>query len=97
MRVTLPHLLHGAYGPAKGERRSMLPRFYDLQNDLETLQVFESSTWSDPSIIHRDMVAARLSFWPGQSLWGYSFYFSCLCSIGRPQGSSRRAGLLATP
>jgi hypothetical protein len=39
----------------------MLPWFCGLQNDLETLEVVESSTWSDLSIAHRDMVAARLS------------------------------------
>jgi hypothetical protein len=32
-----------------------------LQNDLETLQVVESSARSNPSIIHRDVVAARPS------------------------------------
>jgi hypothetical protein len=61
VRVTLPHLPHGAYGPAKGERRTMLPWFCGLQNDLETLEVIESGTWSDLSVAHRDMVAARLS------------------------------------
>jgi hypothetical protein len=61
VRVTLPHLPHGAYGPAKGERRTMLPWFCGLQNDLETLEVVESGTWSDLSVAHRDMVAARLS------------------------------------
>jgi len=35
--------------------------FCGLQNALETLEVVESSTWSDLSIAHRDMVAARLS------------------------------------
>jgi hypothetical protein len=61
VRVTLPHLPHGAYGPAKGKRRTMLPWFCGLQSDLETLEVVESGTWSDLSIAHRDMVAARLS------------------------------------
>ena len=61
VRVTLPHLPHGAYGPAKGKRRTMLPWFCGLQSDLETLEVVESGTWSDLSVAHRDMVAARLS------------------------------------
>jgi hypothetical protein len=51
----------GVYGPAKGERRTILPWFCGLQNDLETLEVVESGTWSDLSVAHRDMVAARLS------------------------------------
>src|SRR5437764_9271491 len=65
-RGTLPRLPHGAYGPAKGERRTILPWLCGLQNDPETLEAVKSSTWSDPSIIHRDMVAARLLLlaWP---------------------------------
>ena len=51
----------GAYGPAKGERRTMLPWLCDLQSDLETLEVVERGTWSDLSMAHQDMVAARLS------------------------------------
>ena len=39
----------------------MLPWFCGLQNDLETLEVVESGTWSELSVAHRDMVAARLS------------------------------------
>ena len=58
VRVTLPHLPHGACGPAKGVRRTMLPWFCGLQNDLETLEVVESGTWSELSVAHRDMVAA---------------------------------------
>lgn len=61
VRVTLPHLPHGAYGPAKRIRRTMLPWFCGLQKDLETLEVAEGGTWSDLSIAHRDLVAARLS------------------------------------
>jgi hypothetical protein len=61
VRITLLHLPHGAYGSAKRVRRIMLPWFCGLQNDLETLEVVESGTWSDLSIAHRDMVAARLS------------------------------------
>jgi hypothetical protein len=61
VRVTLPHLPHGAYGPAKRTRRTMLPWFCGLQSDLETLEVIEGGTWSDLSTAHRDMVAAPLS------------------------------------
>jgi hypothetical protein len=61
VRVTLPHLPHGACGPAKGVRRTMLPWFCGLQNDLETLEVVEGGTWSELSVAHRDMVAARFS------------------------------------
>ena len=39
----------------------MLPWYCGLQSDLETLEVIESGTWSDLSVAHRDMVAARLS------------------------------------
>jgi hypothetical protein len=61
VRFTLPHLPHGAYGPAKGTRRTMLPWFCGLQSDLETLEVAEGGTWSDLSAAHRDLEAARLS------------------------------------
>jgi hypothetical protein len=61
VRVTLPHLPHGAYGPAKNVRRTMLPWYCGLQRDLETLEVVESGTWSDLSRAHRDLVAAPLS------------------------------------
>ena len=47
--------------PAKGKRCTILPWFCGLQNDLETLEVVESSTWSDLSVAQRDMVAARPS------------------------------------
>jgi len=62
VRVTLPHLPHGASGPAKGERRTMLPWFCGLHGDhgdRETLEVI--GTWSDLYAAHRDMVATRLS------------------------------------
>ena len=39
----------------------MLPWFCGLQSDLETLEVVESGTWSELSVAHRDMMAARLS------------------------------------
>jgi hypothetical protein len=56
-----PQLPYGAYGSAKGVRRTMLLWFYSLQNDLETLEVVESDMWSGLSVAHRDMVDARLS------------------------------------
>ena len=59
VRVTLPHLPHGAYGPAKVERRTMLPWFCGLPSDHETLEVI--GTWSDLFATHCDLVATRLS------------------------------------
>jgi hypothetical protein len=53
--VTLPHLPHGALGPAKSARRTMLPWFVGLQDDLELLKVVEGGTWSDLSVAHRDL------------------------------------------
>jgi hypothetical protein len=32
-----------------------------ILSDLETLEVVEGGTWSELSVAHRDMVAARLS------------------------------------
>jgi len=61
VRVTLPHLPHGAYGPAKHVRRTMLPWFVGLQKDLEMLEVTEAGTWKDLADAHRDLVAASSS------------------------------------
>lgn len=44
-RVTLPHIPHGSHGPATGTRRTMLPWFVGLQDDLSTLEVAEAGTW----------------------------------------------------
>ncbi|KIX06422.1 uncharacterized protein Z518_04398 [Rhinocladiella mackenziei CBS 650.93] len=61
VRITLPHLPHGALGPTKRTRRTMLPWYVGLQADMETLEVAESGTWSDLSTAHRDLIAAPLS------------------------------------
>lgn len=37
VRITVPHLPHGAQGPAKRDRRTMLPWYVALQNDLKSL------------------------------------------------------------
>jgi hypothetical protein len=57
VRVTLPQLPHGADGPSTGVRRTMLPWFVGLQDDLETLEVVEGGTWDMLSRSHRDMTA----------------------------------------
>jgi hypothetical protein len=61
VRITLPHLPHGALGPTKRTRRTMLPWYVGLQADMETLEVAESGTWFDLNAAHRDLTAAQLS------------------------------------
>jgi ectoine hydroxylase-related dioxygenase (phytanoyl-CoA dioxygenase family) len=38
VRITIPHLPHGAHGPSKGVRRTMLPWFVSLSDDLQQLE-----------------------------------------------------------
>ena len=59
VRVTLPHLPHGADGPSTRTRRTMLPWFVGLQDDLATLELVESGTWEMLSAAHRDLVAPQ--------------------------------------
>ena len=58
-RITLPHLPHGANGPAHHTRRTMLPWFVSLQDDMTTLEMVESGTWEELSAAHRDMVSPK--------------------------------------
>lgn len=44
-RVTLPYILHGGNGPATGIRRTMLPWFVGLQDNMSTLEVAKAGTW----------------------------------------------------
>lgn len=59
VRVSLPHLPHGADGPSAGVRRTMLPWFVGVQDDMESLEVIEGGTWSQLSEAHRDMTAPK--------------------------------------
>jgi hypothetical protein len=59
VRITLPHLPHGADGPSTGTRRTMLPWLVGLQDDLTTLEVVEGGTWDMLAESHRDMVSPR--------------------------------------
>jgi hypothetical protein len=59
VRVTMPHIPHGADGPSVGTRRTMLPWFVGVQDDCETLEVIEGGTWSDLSVAHRDLTSPK--------------------------------------
>jgi hypothetical protein len=45
VRVTLPHIPHGAHRPSTRTRRTMLPWFVGLQDNMSTLEIVESGTW----------------------------------------------------
>jgi len=57
VRVTMPHLPHGANGPARGVRRTLLPWFVKVQPDLSSLEVLDGGTWEMLSESHRDMTS----------------------------------------
>lgn len=59
VRITTPHLPHGADGPSTGTRRTMLPWFVGVQDDHETLEVLEGGTWSELSEAHRDLQSPK--------------------------------------
>jgi hypothetical protein len=59
VRITSPYLPHGADGPSTRTRRTMLPWFVGLQDDLTTLEVVEGGTWEMLSEVHRDLTAPR--------------------------------------
>jgi hypothetical protein len=44
VRVTLPHIPHRAHRPSTRTRRTMLPWFVRLQDDMSTLEIVESGT-----------------------------------------------------
>jgi hypothetical protein len=58
VRISQPHLPHGAQGPAKGVRRTMLPWFVTVQADGHHLEVLESGTWDDLAKAHRELTSA---------------------------------------
>ena len=56
VRITQPHLPHGAKGPAKRVQRTMLPWYVALQTDLHHLEVHEGGTFEDLAKAHRDLI-----------------------------------------
>ena len=57
VRVSMPHLPHGAIGPSQRVRRTMLPWFVGIAPNHEALEGKEGGKWSELSEAHRDMVA----------------------------------------
>ena len=52
VRITQPHLPHGARGPAQAARRTILPWYVRVQDDNSTLEIVEAGTWEELSIAH---------------------------------------------
>src|SRR5436190_4441971 len=52
VRITQPHLPHGALGPAQGARRTILPWYVRVQDDNSTLEIVEAGTWEELSLAH---------------------------------------------
>jgi hypothetical protein len=61
VRVTLPHIPHASHGPATGTRRTTLPWFVGLQDDLSTLEVAEAGTWSQLRDAHMGLTVGPAS------------------------------------
>jgi hypothetical protein len=57
VRITLPHISHGAQGPSTGTRRTILPWFVGLQNDMSTLEIAEAGTWEHMRDAHIGLTA----------------------------------------
>ena len=57
VRISLPHLPYGSHGPCKATRRTLLPWYVALQEDLKTLEVEEGGQWEELATAHRDLVA----------------------------------------
>ncbi|RDW56804.1 hypothetical protein BP5796_12871 [Coleophoma crateriformis] len=55
-RITTPALPHGASGPAKKLRRTVLPWYVGIQDDHHHLEIPESGTWDEISACHRDLL-----------------------------------------
>jgi hypothetical protein len=58
VRISQPHIPHGAKGPALRVRRTMLPWFVAVQADGNHLEVLESGTWDDLAKAHRELNSA---------------------------------------
>ena len=56
VRITQPHLPHGAQ-PSQRARRTMLPWFVGLQEDLYTLEIIEAGNFDDLAKAHRDLTS----------------------------------------
>ena len=61
IRISLPHLPHGALGSAKSRRKTILPWFMGIGDDHKTLDTFKAGTWSDLARAHRDLRPAPTS------------------------------------
>ena len=57
IRITMPHLPHGAKGPSTRTRRTILPWFVGIQNDYDNLKVTKGGTWAELVDAHRDLKA----------------------------------------
>lgn len=57
VRITHPLIPHGSTGPATQERRTMLPWYMALTEDLKELEIKEAGTFDEVSKAHRDMTA----------------------------------------
>jgi hypothetical protein len=51
--------LHVANGPPTSPRRTILPWFVEVQEDMETLEVLEAGTCFELAVAHSDMTSSR--------------------------------------
>jgi len=73
-RFTLPTISHGAEPTTCLRRRTILPWFIGLQDDLESLELVESGNWTMLSQSHRSLTSMGLSATGWSSIYGTTPY-----------------------
>jgi hypothetical protein len=68
VRISDPRLPHGSDGPATRERRTMLPWFVRVCDDMETMENPPMGTYAELAAAHHNLTAAPLSpsGWPNK-------------------------------
>jgi hypothetical protein len=61
VRISMPHLAHGAIGPARTTRRTILPWFCMIHEDHIRLEIEAGGKWEDLARAHRDLVSGPSS------------------------------------
>lgn len=57
VRITFPHLPHGATGPGERTRRTVLPWYVAVQDDHQTLEITEGGDYDGVAKAHRDLAS----------------------------------------
>jgi hypothetical protein len=61
VRISDPRLPHGSTGPATKVRRTMLPWFVKVHNDMSTMEIPEMGSYAEIALAHQQLTAAPTS------------------------------------